>query len=94
MLRFLNYLFIRFLPCLVWCAVILKSGSIFSQQSIDLSLDWQSSMSVVVNGSTLSQPQILGQKNEIGCLTYTFSQQVKYSNADVSFNIVDEEIAP
>jgi hypothetical protein len=94
MLRFLNYLFIRFLPCLVWCAVILKSGSIFSQQSFDLSLDWQSSMSVVVNGSTLFQPQILGQKNEIGCLTYTFSQQVKYSNADVSFNIVDEEIAP
>jgi len=67
--------------------------SIFSQESIDLTIDWQSSQTVQVNGSTYFKPSIEGQKNENGCITFTFSKRVKFSHAKVTLHILEEGIA-
>ena len=94
MFRILIFLFSRLSTlCLGWF-VFFHSLSVFSQESIDLTIDWQTPQTIEINGSTFLQPQILGQKNEDGCLTFTFHQRVKYSHANTTLQIIEEDVAP
>ena len=61
---------------------------------MELSIDWQTSQTIEINGSSFLQPQILGQKNENGCLTFVYQQRVKFANAECNLEIIEEGIAP
>ena len=94
MFRILIFLFSRLSTlCLGWF-VFFHSLSVFSQESIDLTIDWQTPQTIEINGSTCLMRQILGQKNEDGCLTFTFHQRVKYSQAKTALQIIEENVAP
>ncbi len=71
-----------------------QTTSFFAQESIDLTIDWQTASPVEIDGIQFNEPQILGQNNERGCVSFTHMKRVKYANAKLLLNVIEEDLAP
>ncbi len=94
MYRMLSFLFSQSTARIIWCLAFLQSPLLFAQESIDLTIDWQTSSPIEINGIQLFEPQISGLNAERGCVTFAHMKRVKYANAKLLLNVLEEDLAP
>ena len=94
MFRMLNFLFLCPTKLVLGCLVFFSSTALLAQESIDLSIGWKTPLPVEVNGFNVNEPQIEGQNAERGCITFVHKKRVKYTNANLTLTILEEELAP
>ncbi len=82
----------RFIICLV--TILFLTGSLFSQETVLLNIDWQQSYQFDYNGKQLKRPFILGQDFDHGIPTFYWTSKLKSKNFEFNLKSYEVSLAP